>query len=125
MLSEICAEIKNYFTYRTDKYPGKYKIEGGVIVPAVALPTDYFAIFGSRKNNGVHKTTDVLKDEDEFVGSVWVMSIPDDFLALAKEFTTSALSALVRNLSTIKESSMLNCCCVILIVYFVLHCTYQ
>ena len=85
MLSEICAEIKNYFTYRTDKYPGKYKIEGGVIVPAVALPTDYFAIFGSRKNNGVHKTTDVLKDEDEFVGSVWVMSIPDDFLALAKE----------------------------------------
>lgn len=85
MLSEICAEIKNYFTYRTDKHPGKYKVEGGVLVPSVEFLTGYYAVFGSRKNNGVHKTTDVLKDEEEFVGSVWIMSIPDDFLALVEE----------------------------------------
>lgn len=85
MISEICAEIKNYFAYREDRHPGKYKIEGGVLVPTVEIPTGYYAVFGSRKNNGVHKTTDVLKDEEEFKGSVWVMSIDDDFLKLVEE----------------------------------------
>ena len=85
MLSEICADIKNYFTYKEDKHPGKFKVVGGVIVPAVTIPGDYYAVFGSRKNNGVHKTTDVLADEDEFRGNVWAMSIPQDFLDLVKE----------------------------------------
>jgi hypothetical protein len=85
MLSEICADIKNYFTYKEDKHPGKYKVEGGVLVPSVAIPGDYYAVFGSRKNNGVHKSTDVLEDEGEFKGSVWAMSIPKDFLDLAEE----------------------------------------
>ena len=87
MLSEICAEIKNYFTYRSDKHPGKYKVEGGVLVPSVEFLTGYYAVFGSRKNNGVHKSTDVLKDEGEFTGSVWIMSVPDDFIALTEEIT--------------------------------------
>ena len=85
MLSEICAEIKNYFTYRTDKHPGKYKIEGGIIAPSIDFLTDYYAVFGSRKNDGVHKTTDELVDEGEFTGSIWVMSIPKDFLDLVEE----------------------------------------
>lgn len=85
MITQICADIRNYFTYESDKHPGTYKVEGGVLVPSVDMPTDYYAVFGSRKNNGVHKTTDVLKDEGEFVGSVWIMSVPDDFLALAAE----------------------------------------
>lgn len=85
MLSDICASIRNYFTYDSDKHPGTYKVQGGVLVPSVEFLTDYYAIFGSRKNNGVHKTTDVLKDEGEFKGSVWIMSVPDDFLALAEE----------------------------------------
>ena len=87
MLTEICATIRNYFTYDSDKHPGTYKVVGGSLVPAVEIPADYYAIFGSRKNNGVHKATDVLKDEDEFSGSVWAMSIPDDFLALAQEIS--------------------------------------
>lgn len=85
MLTEICAEIKNYFAYRNDRHPGTYKVEGGVLVPGVEFLTDYYAIFGSRKNNGVHKVTDTLVDEGEFKGSVWVMSVPADFLALVEE----------------------------------------
>lgn len=85
MLSEICAHIRNYFTYESDKHPGTYKVQGGALVPSVELPTEYYAIFGSRKNNGVHKATDTLKDEGEFSGNVWVMSVPDDFLSLAEE----------------------------------------
>ena len=86
MLTEICAEIKNYFSYSKDKKTGKFKIEDGRIVPAVDFPTDYFAIFGSRKNNGVHKVSDEdLIDEGEFKGAVWIMSPPAAFLSLAEE----------------------------------------
>lgn len=85
MLTEICAEIKNYFCYQTDKHVGTFKIEDGKIVPGVEFLTDYFAIFGSRKNNGVHNITDTLEDEGEFKGAVWIMSPPADFLALANE----------------------------------------
>lgn len=86
MLTEICAEIKNYFSYNRDRIAGKFKIEGGTIVPAVDFKTDYFAIFGSRKNNGVHKVSDSdLVDEEEFVGSVWIMSPPAAFLALTED----------------------------------------
>ena len=86
MLTEICAEIKNYFCYQNDKHVGKFKIEDGKIVPEIEFLTDYFAVFGSRKNNGVHKVTDNdLVDEGEFVGAVWIMSPPADFLALVKD----------------------------------------
>ena len=86
MLTEICAEIKNYFCYSRDKHAGKFKIENGTLIPQLDFVTDYFAIFGSRKNNGVHKVVDNdLVDEEEFTGSVWIMSLPADFLALVKE----------------------------------------
>ena len=88
MISQICADIRNYFTYDTDKHPGTYKVQGGVLVPSISMPTEYYAVFGSRKNNGVHKTTDVLNDEGEFDGSVWVMSVPADFLALCDEIAS-------------------------------------
>ena len=85
MITEICAEIKNYFTYDKDKHPGDIKIEDGKVV-GIELPTTYFAIFGSRHNNGVHKTTDTLVDE-EFRGAEWVMSPPAAFLSLVGEIT--------------------------------------
>lgn len=90
MLSAICAEIRNYFTYPEDKHPGTYKVVGGSLVPAVDFLTDYYAIFGSRKNDGVHKKTDTLNDEGEFKGNVWIMSIPADFLSIAEEIKTWA-----------------------------------
>ena len=86
MLTEICAEIKNYFCYNKDKHTGKFKIEDGKLIPRLDFVTDYFAVFGSRKNNGVHKVLDDdLVDEEEFTGSVWIMSPPEAFLALAEE----------------------------------------
>ena len=81
MLTEVCASIRNYFCYKEDKHPGEYKIVDGNIVPSVEFKTEYFAIFGSRKNNGVHNVTDTLNDEDEFTGAVWILSTPEDFLA--------------------------------------------
>lgn len=86
MLTEICAEIKNYFTYENDKHIGDFSIIEGLIVPSFDIPTDYIRIVGSHLNDGVHKLSDAdLVDEGEFHGSVWVMSPPKAFLELVKE----------------------------------------
>lgn len=87
MLSEICAEIKNYFVYENDKHIGDWTIKDGVIIPSIDFPTDYIRIVGSRLNDGVHKLSDendTLNDES-FHGAIWVMSPPNHFLALVEE----------------------------------------
>lgn len=86
MLTEICAEIKNYFTWEGDRHIGDFAIEGGRITPQLDIPTDYFRIVGSHLNDGVHKVSDAdLVDEDTFHGAVWIMSPPNHFLALVEE----------------------------------------
>ena len=90
MLSEICAEIKNYFVAQEgDIHIGDFSIENGIITPSFDLPTDYIRIVDSRKNDGVHKRDEngnfVLEDEEMFHGGVWIMSPPNHFLALVDE----------------------------------------
>lgn len=86
MLNEVCAEIKNYFTWEGDKHFGDFAIVGGQITPSIDLPTDYIRIVGSHLNDGVHKVSDAdLVDEGTFHGAVWIMSPPADFLALVSE----------------------------------------
>lgn len=86
MLSEICADIKNYFTFEGDKHIGDFAIVDGMITPPIDIPTDYIRIVGSHLNDGVHKVSDAdLVDEDTFHGGVWVMSPPADFLKLVSE----------------------------------------
>lgn len=86
MLTEICAEIKNYFTYDSDKHFGNFTIKDGSITPSFDLPTDYIRIVGSHLNDGVHKVSDHdLVDDGTFHGAVWVMSPPKAFLDLAAE----------------------------------------
>jgi len=88
MLSEICAEIKNYFTYEGDRHIGDFAIVDGNITPSFDIPTDYIRIIGSHKNDGVHKVSDKdLIDEAKFHGSIWVMSPPKAFLDLVKEIS--------------------------------------
>lgn len=86
MLDVICAEIRNFFTYDSDKHVGDYAIEDGVITPSFDFKTEYIRIVGSRKNDGVYKVSEMeLTDEGKFHGAIWEMSIPKSFLDLAKE----------------------------------------
>jgi hypothetical protein len=88
MIGEICAEIKNYFTYEEDKHINDYVISGGQISPVVAFPTDYIRIVGSRLNDGVHKVSDLVENplnDESFHGAIWIMCPPDDFLSLVEE----------------------------------------
>ena len=89
MLTEICAEIKNYFTYEADKHIGDFAIVNGQITPSLDYPTNYIRITGSHLNDGVHLISDAdLIDEGEFHGSVWIMSPPKAFLDLVAEIET-------------------------------------
>ena len=91
MLTEVCAEIKNYFSFKDDKHIGDFEIVGGQITPSIDFPTDYIRIVGSRLNDGVHVRKDGswnLVDEDQFHGAVWIMSPPAAFLSLAGEIET-------------------------------------
>lgn len=88
MLTEICAEIKNYFAYESDRHIGDFAIVNGQITPSLDFPTDYIRIVGSRLNDGVHKISDFAEhplQDESFHGAVWIMSPPAHFIALAEE----------------------------------------
>lgn len=85
MLTEICAELRNYFV--SDIHNGTFEIVGGKITPLDFIQENqYFRIVGSVFNDGVYKYTDKLELTDEkFIGSVWAMAVPPSVVALAEE----------------------------------------
>ena len=85
MLTEVCAEIRNYFV--KDIHNGTFEIVGGKITPLDFIQENqYFRIVGSVFNDGVYKNTTDLKLTDEiFSGSVWAMAVPPSVVALAEE----------------------------------------
>lgn len=86
MLTEICAEIKNYFCKPEDIITGNFSIVDGSIVPSIDFAEgQYFRIVGSVFNDGVHKDGDALIDEAEFHGAVWKMRVPQEIINLAEE----------------------------------------
>ena len=87
MIGEICAEIKNYFTYDEDKHIGDWVISNGQISPIIDFPTDYIRIVGSRLNDGVHQVSEMQLADEEFHGGIWIMSPSKDFLNIAKEIS--------------------------------------
>ena len=87
MIGEICAEIKNYFTYENDKHVGDWVISNGTISPSLDFVTGYIRIIGSRLNDGVYDTSDMTLEDEEFHGAIWIMSPPNDFLELVQEIS--------------------------------------
>ncbi len=91
MLTEICAELKNYFCREEDIIIGDFAIIDGAVTPSFSiLDGQYYRIVGSVFNDGVHKfgdETDTLTDEPKFHGGIWPMRIPAQFLSLVDEIT--------------------------------------
>lgn len=88
-LTEICANIKNYFLANdSDIKRGTFTITSGAVPLTSILPGAYFRINGSKLNNGVwcNEATDLAKLRPEtFTGEIWLMSVPRDFEALCVE----------------------------------------
>ena len=84
MLTEICAEIRNYFPREIVR--GEFTISGGSIAPLDFLREgQYFRIVGSVFNDGVHQYPASDLTDEVFKGEVWAMALPPSLIALASE----------------------------------------
>ena len=84
MLTEICAEIRNYFEVPNGKHFGTFTIGGGSIEPLDFLQDgQYFRIVGSVFNDGVHKYPREKLTDEVFNGAVWSMAVPPAVIDLA------------------------------------------
>jgi len=89
MIGQVCAYIHNYFnedpvTGKALIYPGKYTIQDGSITLPFLQYGQYFRVFGSKFNDGVHEYGDALTDET-FEGVIWEMRPPQAFLDMVAE----------------------------------------
>ena len=82
---EVCAELKNYFTYEGDKHIGDFSIKDGIIVPPLPVSAPrLIRIVGSAYNDGVHYSDEIFVDED-FHGGIWIMSPPPAFFEVCED----------------------------------------
>lgn len=87
MLDEICAEIRNYFWRSSDDIIiGGFTISDGVISPSFDFDDcEYIRIVKSKKNDGVHKVSEMQLEDESFHGAIWRMYPPISFLNLVGE----------------------------------------
>ena len=86
MLTEICAEIRNYFEVPNGRHFGTFTISGGSIAPLDFLQEgQYFRIVGSVFNDGVYQYPAASLTDEVFEGAVWAMAVPPTLIALSAE----------------------------------------
>ena len=86
MLTEICAELRNWFVVPDGVHIGTYTIRGGSIAPLDFLQEgQYFRIVGSVFNDGVYQYPATSLTDEVFEGAVWAMAVPPTLIALAAE----------------------------------------
>ena len=86
MLTEICAELRNWFVVPDGVHIQTYTISGGSIAPLGFLQEgQYFRIIGSVFNDGVHQYPASDLTDEVFHGAVWAMAVPPAVIDLAVE----------------------------------------
>lgn len=88
MISQVCAEIRNYFLRnpQEDIHTGTFVISGGNIEPLSFLQNgQYFRIVDSAFNDGVYKYGDGNLQDEQFTGSIWAMAVPPAVIALCSD----------------------------------------
>ena len=87
MLTELCAELKNYFLRDASKdiHHGDFVISDGNIDLPFLLDGQYFRIVGSVLNDGVYQYPASGLTDESFTGSVWAMAVPPSVVALSDE----------------------------------------
>lgn len=88
MLTELCAEIRNYFLRNgeEDIHAGTFEIVNGEMQSLPFLQDgQYYRIVGSVFNNGVWQYPYSVLTDEVFTGAVWAMAVPPSVIALADE----------------------------------------
>ena len=85
-LTEICAELRNWFVVPNGVHIQTYTISGGSIAPLDFLQEgQYFRIIGSVFNDGVHQYPASDLTDEVFHGAVWAMAVPPAVIDIATE----------------------------------------
>lgn len=88
MLTELCAELKNYFLRDAteDIHYNTYTIADGSMESLPFLQNgQYFRIVGSVFNDGVYQYPAAGLADETFTGAIWAMAVPPAVVALAAE----------------------------------------
>ena len=86
MLTELCAELRNYFEVPNGRHFGTFTISGGSIAPLDFLQDgQHFRIVGSVFNDGVYQYPASDLTDEVFEGAVWAMAVPPTLIALSAE----------------------------------------
>ena len=86
MLTEICAELRNWFVVPNGVHIQTYTISGGSIATLDFLQEgQYFRIIGSVFNDGVYQYPASDLTDEVFNGAVWSMAVPPAVIDLAAE----------------------------------------
>lgn len=86
IITEICAELRNWFVVPNGVHIQTYTISGGSIAPLDFLHEgQYFRIIGSVFNDGVHQYPASDLTDEVFHGAVWAMAVPPAVIDLAAE----------------------------------------
>lgn len=97
MLTEICAELRNWFVVPNGVHIQTYTISGGSISPSDFLQDgQYFRIVGSVFNDGVYRYPAHDLVDETFKGAVWAMAVPPaviELLQKIQEFETATANA--------------------------------
>lgn len=85
-LTTLCREVNNFFD--CERIFDTFKISGGSITNTLPLVNgQYYAIFDSVFNDGVHIYGQNDLEDETFYGAIWVMKVPPDFIALCDKIT--------------------------------------
>lgn len=86
MLEQVLLSLRNWFV--AGKRTGRVRIESGRLVPPAGLDLkegQYVRITGSTFNDGLHSWPYNGLTDEEFVGTVWALAIPQAVVDLADE----------------------------------------
>ena len=87
-MTDLCAELRNYFDRGMPHLTGDFEItNGNIVLPdgASLLNGQYFRIVGSVLNDGVYQYPVSDLSDETFHGAIWAMAVPPSVIALLGE----------------------------------------
>ncbi len=84
-IAAVMRHVHNYF--ERGFIDGEFTVSGGVLNPMPRAP--YVAITGSVWHDGVYRIDELREQPEEtFVGRVWALHPPDDFIRMCEQIAT-------------------------------------
>ena len=86
MLEAVLRHLKNWFLVPGGIHHGTFVVEGGSIALPFLSDGQYYRVFGSVFNDGLHKygINEQMKAET-FDGTIWALAVPPDVVAISDE----------------------------------------